>query len=79
MAIRRIVPFEASFPAAERIASKIHYTGYVAEAGPAPEETAIEIVVSAGGGTEARSLLDAALAARALTSVRNGPWRVLSA
>ena len=74
-----IVPFEASFPLTKRIASKIHYTGYVAEPGPAPasDNDRFEIVVSAGGGTEARSLLDATLAARALTSVRNGPWRVL--
>ena len=73
------VPFEASFPLAKRIASKIHYTGYVAETGsePAPEEDRHEIVVSAGGGTDARSLIDTALAARALSSVRNGAWRIL--
>jgi predicted glycosyltransferase len=73
-----IIPFEASFPEAARIADKIHYTGYVAEVADPVSTDRHEIIVSAGGGTEAASLIDAALTARALCKASDAPWRILA-
>lgn len=70
-----LIPFEASFPAAARIADKIRYTGYVAEA--AEPRGRNEILVSSGGGTEAESLIEAARAARPLSKAGDAPWRIL--
>lgn len=55
------VPIEASFPAATALADRLVYTGYV-DGGPAPApsrsaQAAGEIVVSAGGGAGAQSLV----------------------
>jgi predicted glycosyltransferase len=74
-----IIPLEASFPAVERLGSKIRYTGYVADPGPGsvPDKDRHEILVSAGGGAEAESLIEATLAARPLSLARDMPWRVL--
>jgi predicted glycosyltransferase len=76
-----VAPFSASFPAAERIAGKLRYTGYVVEprpVGAAPAATpAGEVLVSAGGGAVGRPLVDAALAARALSAARDLPWRLV--
>lgn len=75
------VPFEASFPAAERIAPPLHYTGYVGE--PATEETAAAggtpdaVVVSGGGGAVAEPLLAAANEARTLCRRATGRWRLI--
>ena len=74
-----IMPFEASFSLWPSIARKVHYTGYVTEPlpDPVPDGERFEILVSAGGGTEAESLIETALAARPLSSGRRCPWRVL--
>ncbi len=74
-----IMPFEASFSLWPSIARKVHYTGYVTEPlpDPVPDGERFEILVSAGGGTEAESLIETALAARPLSSARRCPWRVL--
>jgi predicted glycosyltransferase len=76
-----VAAFSASFPAAQRIADKLHYTGYVVEARPeavasgaAPEG---EVLVSAGGGAVGRPLVEAALAARPLSAARDLPWRLV--
>jgi len=75
----RVLPFEASFPAAGLIADRLVYTGYVAAA-PAPREPAgpghCEVLVSAGGGAVGAGLRRAALAAAALDPGRT--WRVLT-
>lgn len=66
-----LIPFEASFPAAAKIAGRIAYTGYVAEAADRATDVAWrtdgrdEVVVTAGGGIVAEPLLRAAIAARA--------------
>ena len=59
------IALEETFPLAARIASKLHYTGYVdplpAEA-PTPARTEPEILVSSGGGPVGSALRTAALA-----------------
>ena len=80
----RLVGLEASFPAAPEIADKVHYTGYVTDAGD-PERSADptgtrggEVLVSAGGGAVGAPLLKAALAARPQTSLRDHVWRLIA-
>jgi predicted glycosyltransferase len=82
-----LVPFERSFRHAGRLGSRLHYTGYVVGA---PVETAdalaqdpalspdSEVLVSVGGGAVGQRLLEVALAARPLTSVRDRHWRLLA-
>ena len=83
------LPLERSFPEAAGIAAKLRYTGYVVEAvstpnsgaavgapGRAPDGTG-EAIVSTGGGAVAGPLIEAALAARALSPLAEAPWRFL--
>ena len=86
------VTLEQSFPATESFRGKIRYTGYVVETAhlpvSAPSVTALparaeprhdgEVLVSAGGGAVAAPLIEAAIAARPLTSLRDVPWRLLA-
>lgn len=80
----RIAGFERSFGAAARLAGKLHYTGYVVQdlppedAGTSRDAGAGEVLVSAGGGAVGRQLLESAIAARPLTSLRERSWRVLA-
>jgi predicted glycosyltransferase len=76
------LPLERSFPEAAEIAAKLRYTGYVVEAAPAPDPAlgtvgTGEAIVSTGGGAVAGPLIEAALAARALSPLYNAPWRFL--
>ena len=75
--------FEETFPAARRIAGKIHYTGLVGgparHAAPLAVATAGEVVVSAGGGaTHSEKLLRTTLAAQPMSRLRDRPWRLLA-
>jgi predicted glycosyltransferase len=75
-----IIPFGATFSAADAIADLIRYTGYVAAA-PEPAagtEGAGEVIVSAGGGAVGAPLLAAAMAARPLTALAGHVWRFLT-
>lgn len=75
-----VAPFSASFPAADRIADKIRYTGYVVEPRHAPAPGGGgggEVLVSVGGGAVGRPLVEAALAARPLSAARGLPWRIV--
>jgi predicted glycosyltransferase len=75
----RVVPFEAGFGKAEKLKGKLHYTGYVVdETGGAGDAGKGEVLVSAGGGAVGRKLLETAIAARALTRLRDRTWRVLA-
>jgi len=68
-----------NFGLAARLAGKLHYTGYVVSPTQAKSaEGADEVLVSAGGGAVGRPLLEAALVARPLTSLRDRPWRLLA-
>ena len=76
----RVAGFERSFGATERLASKLHYTGYVVqELPPSDGDAGVgEVLVSAGGGATGQQLLEAAIAARPLSSLRDRTWRVLA-
>ena len=73
------LPLERSFPQARRIADKLRYTGYVVADPPAPgpgERTGEgEVIVSTGGGAVAEPLVEAALAARPHTPLKEAAWR----
>jgi len=75
------VTLEQSFPEAAEIADKLVYTGYVVNpppAGVAAEgDGAEEVLVSTGGGAVAGPLIEAALAARPLTTLKDHKWRIL--
>ena len=76
-----LVRFDRTFAHAARIADKIAYTGYVVDrtgkrGGPGSPGHG-EVVVSAGGGAVGLTLLQTAIAARAMTSLKSTRWRVL--
>lgn len=77
-----LLPLEASFPEAAKLAPLIRYTGYVAGEPPAPTGIGLEmgrgeVVVSAGGGAVGEPLLRLALEAKPLTRLAKQPWRVI--
>jgi predicted glycosyltransferase len=75
----RVASFDLTFGLAPRLAGRLHYTGYVvAQAAATGDAGAGEVLVSAGGGAVGRRLLETALEARALSSLRNRSWRVLA-
>jgi predicted glycosyltransferase len=67
-----------NFGLSGEIADKLHYTGYVANSAAKGDAGSGEVLVSAGGGAVGQPLLEAALDARALTSLRERPWRLLA-
>lgn len=75
-----LVPFGRTFPAAHLIADRLHYTGYIADLPDLPvfDRADGEILVSAGGGAVGAPLLEAALAARKLSQLRNRRWRLIA-
>jgi len=75
-----VVPFERTFPGAQRIAGRLAYTGYVVEPVDAAGGNAgrDEIIVSAGGGAVGAGLLEAAMRAKPLTGQRDRTWRLLA-
>jgi len=73
-----LIPIERSFPRACEIAGRLRYTGYVVDHALPPRVAhGDEVLVSTGGGAVARPLVEAALAARALSPLAAAPWRVL--
>jgi predicted glycosyltransferase len=75
-----VVPFERTFPGAQRIAGRLAYTGYVVEPVDAAGGDAgrDEIIVSAGGGAVGAGLLETAMRAKPLTGQRDRTWRLLA-
>ncbi|OWJ55839.1 glycosyltransferase family protein [Inquilinus limosus] len=76
-----VIPFEASFPPAARVAHLIRYTGYVGAPSTReapPGDGVGEVVVSVGGGAVGAELLRTALAARALSGQSDARWRLLA-
>lgn len=76
-----LIPFERTFPLAERLAGRLHYTGYVAGEGVGAVRGGAageEVLVSAGSRARGEPLLNAALEARALTPLAGAPWRLLA-
>ena len=78
----RLVPFERTFPRAQSIADRLHYTGYVVENLPpnlaAGDRAGGEVLVSAGGGAVGGPLFAAALVARRLSSLKERRWRFVA-
>jgi predicted glycosyltransferase len=75
----RIATFERTFGLAPRLAGRLHYTGYVVEEpGGQGDAGAGEVLVSAGGGAVGRRLLETAIEARPLSSLRTRRWRLLA-
>lgn len=76
-----LIPFDATFPPAARLAGRIRYTGYVAAPAPVAFESgdgAGEVVVSVGGGAVGLPLLRAALGVPALGVLPGVRWRLLA-
>ncbi|MGL4960603.1 MAG: glycosyltransferase family protein [Inquilinus sp.] len=76
-----VIPFEASFPPAPRVAGLIRYTGYVGAPSTReapPGDGVDEVIVSVGGGAVGAELLRAALAAHALSGQNLTRWRLLA-
>ena len=67
-----------NFGLAEKIADRTHYTGYVVADLEKKDVGSGEVLVSVGGGAVGGPILEAALAARPLTSLRAHPWRLLA-
>lgn len=74
-----IVPFEKTFPLADRIRDQLEYTGYIVEQHDIPQTGAGEgeVLVSAGGGAVGLPLFRTALAAKPLSAARDQQWRIL--
>jgi len=75
-----VVGFERTFALAGDIADKLYYTGYVVDepVANASRDDQGEVLVSAGGGAVGAALLEAAIAAKPLTAMRDRTWRVLA-
>jgi predicted glycosyltransferase len=76
-----LIPFTATFAAAQQFADKISYTGYVAQGGGGDAGSNAgrgEIIVSIGGGAAGESLLRAGIAAAAQERFANYRWRFLA-
>lgn len=75
----RVAGFERGFAPAAQLAAKLSYTGYVVDdIVPAGDAGKGEVVVSAGGGAVGRRLLETAIRAREMTTLRDRTWRVLT-
>ncbi|WAP70683.1 glycosyltransferase family protein [Jiella pelagia] len=77
----KLFTFAETYPHAGEIADLVAYTGYVTEAAERGEvETNDKVVVSAGGGAAAGSLLRTAIEARALCppAIRDKVWHFLA-
>ncbi|WP_171170983.1 glycosyltransferase family protein [Ruegeria sp. HKCCA0370] len=73
-----VTPLSVSWPVSERLAKRLHYTGFVAPALPRPHPDAAgqdEILVSAGGGSVGQPIFRAAI--EAARKMPNRRWRLL--
>ncbi len=84
----KLIPLDLTFPAAEHIADRIAYTGYI-DAPPSTKQpfmpdqdpnrtdslTGQEVLISAGGGAIALPIIKAVAAARPLSQLKDRPWR----
>jgi len=74
------IAFDETFSRMSEIADLSRYTGYVVDPAPARDEAgpgAGEVIISTGGGAVSDDMLEAAIGARALSSLANASWRVL--
>jgi predicted glycosyltransferase len=73
-----ILPAEAAFPEIESIKHLLRYTGYIGRMPDAGPRRRDEVLVSAGGGAVGDALIRAAVAARALSTLRHLPWTIVT-
>ncbi|HWT81114.1 MAG TPA: glycosyltransferase, partial [Candidatus Methylomirabilis sp.] len=76
-----VIPLTRTFRLANRLLSKVLYTGYLASPPASPTEAILpaEVVISGGGGRVAGNLFRTALEARPLCSAAAArPWRILT-
>jgi len=73
-----MVRLEETFPPANAISGKLHYTGIVApdRAELNPDAEAFDVVVSVGGGMLGRQLLEAAVRAKPHTPLADARWLI---
>jgi predicted glycosyltransferase len=72
----KVIALGATWPKATEISDLIHYTGYVADPAPEPDEDSRgEVLVAVGGGVIGRGLLEAAIAAASAQSTTR-VWRL---
>ncbi|WP_299667167.1 glycosyltransferase [uncultured Ruegeria sp.] len=74
----QITPLSVSWPVTPQLASRLHYTGFVAPTAPPHHPDGIgqgEIVVSAGGGSVGQPIFQAAI--EAARKMPNKRWRLL--
>lgn len=81
-----IATLAATFPLASQISTKISYTGYIVDPNVSAANTPADIesptkiadiLVSGGGGAASLSLLQTAIEAKPLSTLKNQPWRLL--
>lgn len=73
-----VTPLSVSWPVSDRLAERLHYTGFVAPELPQPHPEAVgqgEILVSAGGGSVGQPIFRAAI--EAARQMPNRRWRLL--
>jgi predicted glycosyltransferase len=73
-----MVRLEETFPLANLISGKLHYTGIVApdRAELNPDAEAFDVVVSVGGGMLGRQLLEAAVRAKPISPLADARWLI---
>ncbi len=79
--VEDVIGLQETFPAAERVADLLTYTGYVVEEAPVAGNSTAgrnEIVVSVGGGGLGEELLRGVVSARPLSSYKNKRWRMIA-
>lgn len=69
-----VLRLEESFAETAGVSARCVYTGYICAEMPEHAGARREILVSAGGGAAGRSLIAAAIAARASSRLRADPW-----
>jgi predicted glycosyltransferase len=76
----KVIPFDLSFPYARDLGALLRHTGYLIDPPPPldGDEGTGEVLVSAGGGKVAATLLETAIGARALSSARGVRWRLIA-
>jgi predicted glycosyltransferase len=77
----RLIPFDLTFPFVGELQDQLINTGYVVDASAVSDAVPVgepEVLVSAGGGRVGGALLEAAIEARAQTSLADAPWRLVA-
>ncbi len=71
-------PLAMSYPDADKISDKLHYTGFVGPEAAPPSAEMFDVIVSAGGGAVGGALFQAALDAQPDCSLKDARWLFLA-